>query len=487
MTLEEYNLEKDTLMHYGIIGMKWGYRRYQNGDGTLTPAGRKRYGIGQKLEKETDKLDSMKYKLEKYRIKGKDKKYAKQLEKIGKQTGKMEGIKSKYDSLENKVEYQSNKLNRYIAKKEAKAARHQGKIEAKELKEREKIVRKGDAQDILRNMDKLSPAEIDMAISRINKETLLKDLNMSNRSKSLASKTEVLDKTMKFAEKAAAMVGTYETVAKAVNTVTGKDTLTVFSERNKKAKEAEDKKNKVIDDIITSGDYDKIMSNRDKLSRSEFKEAISNLPGENISKYYAVLEKREKYLNNGKDDKTAKTASVSGSAKVDVSSKKLSPEIESSPTDSPKVEATKKELKAEAKAIDKKLKELAKADVTSYGFESKTDAALKMVKKYNNDLHDLESATGFHLAPITKATQDKITKDTTYAMKWMGDNKAYTNASYTSVADSVNKGGTYDFTSILREVGTVKANDIKIDSYLGGFDGSKSTERGYDKRYKMKF
>ena len=32
------------LYHYGILGMHWGIRRYQNKDGSLTAAGRKRYG-----------------------------------------------------------------------------------------------------------------------------------------------------------------------------------------------------------------------------------------------------------------------------------------------------------------------------------------------------------------------------------------------------------------------------------------------------------
>lgn len=44
--LWEYNYTNyDVLIHYGIKGQKWGIRRYQNKDGSLTTAGIRRYGV----------------------------------------------------------------------------------------------------------------------------------------------------------------------------------------------------------------------------------------------------------------------------------------------------------------------------------------------------------------------------------------------------------------------------------------------------------
>lgn len=41
--------EGDFLAHHGIRGQKWGVRRFQNEDGSLTSAGKEHYGIGRRI------------------------------------------------------------------------------------------------------------------------------------------------------------------------------------------------------------------------------------------------------------------------------------------------------------------------------------------------------------------------------------------------------------------------------------------------------
>lgn len=73
------------LYHHGIKGQKWGIRRYQNKDGTLTPKGKKRYDklTGSRKEAKLKKKLEQKYSNDSPIIKKLKRKYG-IYEKIGK-------------------------------------------------------------------------------------------------------------------------------------------------------------------------------------------------------------------------------------------------------------------------------------------------------------------------------------------------------------------------------------------------------------------
>ena len=58
-----YDYKKEhKIKHHGILGQKWGIRRYQNPDGTLTDLGKKHQGKLDKIDAKIEKLDSKTWK-----------------------------------------------------------------------------------------------------------------------------------------------------------------------------------------------------------------------------------------------------------------------------------------------------------------------------------------------------------------------------------------------------------------------------------------
>lgn len=108
-----YYYPEDYLMHHGVKGMKWGVRRYQNKDGSLTSAGETR--LAKYKQKEIARNDK------KYNTSGNYKRLNKLETKLD--VARSKGNAKKTNKLENKVAQTKTEINYSKAMKKLENSR----------------------------------------------------------------------------------------------------------------------------------------------------------------------------------------------------------------------------------------------------------------------------------------------------------------------------------------------------------------------------
>lgn len=98
------------LVHHGILGMKWGVRRFQNKDGSLTAAGRSRYGSSKNGISVESKKTTFSYKTNPYGF-ATEKEYNEWVE-AGRPKRKAETINYEYNT--HKYQTKGNKTSKDV-------------------------------------------------------------------------------------------------------------------------------------------------------------------------------------------------------------------------------------------------------------------------------------------------------------------------------------------------------------------------------------
>ena len=184
--------KSNSLCHYGIFGMHWGVRRFQNKDGSLTPEGRKHYYGSEMTRNEKLKMTrarnaELKAKKDKLIAKG-DKQALYKNRELFTDEEYDEAMKRADKFEQTKNDLAVTKMREQAISRAEKAERAAARSEAAKRKEeefKENLLRSGNPKLILKNASLFSDDELGRAYQRLQKISSIDNMADSDRLKAV--------------------------------------------------------------------------------------------------------------------------------------------------------------------------------------------------------------------------------------------------------------------------------------------------------------